>query len=400
MTQAPGVFDGLTVLDLSRWVPGEYAAKMFGDFGADVIKVERTGEGSLTRSYGPFPGDEFDREASMLFLHLNTNKKSVELDLASSPDRDSLLDLVRDADLVVESFRPGTMEKLGLSYQDLAKVNPNVVMTRISSFGQDGRYRDREASSLVLQALGGPMHATGAADRRPHRKPGLLPLYIVGRCAAEASLAGLMHARRRKTGTEIDVSAHEVLLFGGDRRAAYLQVAAYSGTNAPRGIRSAHRGTVLPTGPYRVKDGYVMLYVASHFLTAMVKLLGDDALIAYFGDGKSLLNDPQEANQKFHDVLYPWLAARTKREVMTLAQDRHIPITAILSVDEVMADEHFQQREAFVPLDHPVVGTLKYAGPPFRMQRGGFELRRSAPRLGEHNVEILGSRSGVTEMAR
>src|SRR5690606_19193980 len=162
---------GLRVLDLSRWVAGEYATKLFADFGADVVKVEKPGEGSLTRAWGPFPGDVPDPERSALFLHLNTNKRSVALDLRADADREVLLGLVARADALVEAFRPGHLERLGLGPDVLRDLNPRLVITRISAFGQTGPWRDREASGLVLQAAGGPMHATGQADRAPLRKP-------------------------------------------------------------------------------------------------------------------------------------------------------------------------------------------------------------------------------------
>ncbi len=183
------VLSGVRVLDLSRWVAGEYATKLFADFGADVVKVERPGEGSLTRAWGPFPDDVPDPERSALFLHLNTNKRSVALDLRDDADREVLLDLVRSAHAVVESFRPGHLEELGLGPDVLRAINPGLVLTRISAFGQTGPYRDREATGLVLQGAGGPMHATGQADRAPLRKPGLLEHYTVGRTAAQATMA-------------------------------------------------------------------------------------------------------------------------------------------------------------------------------------------------------------------
>ena len=267
---------GIRVIDLSRWVAGEYATKLFADFGADVLKVEKPGEGSLTRRWGPFPDDRVDLERSALFLHLNTNKRSIALDLTQAADREVLLALVETADALVESFRPGHLERWGLGPDVLRARNPRLVLTRISAFGQDGPYRDREASGLILQAAGGPMNATGAADRAPLRKPGLLEHYTVGRTAAEATMAGLFSARRGTAGSVIDVSGQEVLLSGADRRASYLVSAAYSGMVAPRGVRSPHRHGATFTGPFRAKDGFVMLYVTNQvFWNRLVDLVGE-----------------------------------------------------------------------------------------------------------------------------
>jgi crotonobetainyl-CoA:carnitine CoA-transferase CaiB-like acyl-CoA transferase len=391
--QVPGVrederqvLSGIRVLDLSRWVSGEFATKLFADFGADVIKVEKPGEGSYTRGWGPFPGDKPDREASALYLHLNTNKRSVALDLHTAAGRDQLLRLADTADAVVESFRPGHLERLGLGPDELRARNPRLVVTRISPFGQDGPYRDYEATGIVLQAMGGPMNATGEADRAPQRKPGLLEHYTVGRTASEATLAGIYFARRAGTGSVIDISGQEVLLAGADRRASYLLSAAYSGMNAPRGVRSAHRGAATFTGPFRASDGYVMIYVTNQeFWNRLIRLIGagnQEFLDKYLG--RLQLGDDWD---EFMTYLRAWFAARPKIELMTTCEAARIPLTAYLGMDELAANEHFRGRDCFVTADHPVAGPLEYIGPPWRM-RGGYRLKHAAPLLDEHGAQI------------
>lgn len=384
------VLSGVRVLDLSRWVAGEYATKLFGDFGADVVKVERPGEGSLTRAWGPFPDDVPDLERSALFLHLNTNKRSVALDLRDEADRAVLLDLVRSAHAVVESFRPGHLEELGLGPDVLREVNPGLVLTRISAFGQTGPYRDREASGLVLQGAGGPMHATGQAERAPLRKPGLLEHYTVGRSAAQATMAGLMRARRTGRGATIDVSGQEVLLAGADRRASYLLSASYSGMVAPRGARSPHRHGATFTGPFRAADGFVMVYVTNQaFWNRFVHLIAADdaAFRERFLDRQTV--DGQD-REDFMTYVADWIGARPKIEVMEVAEAARIPVTAYLAVSEVMAHPHFRERGAFTVGDHPAAGRLEYAGAPWRMERG-FALRSTAPLLDQHGAEVRAS---------
>jgi crotonobetainyl-CoA:carnitine CoA-transferase CaiB-like acyl-CoA transferase len=396
----PQALRGVRVLDLSRWVSGEFCTKLFGDFGSDVIKVERPGEGSLTRRYGPFPSDVPNSETSALFLHLNTNKRSVTLDLASPTGRELLLELVRSAHLVVESFRPGCLERLGLGPDAMREVNPEVVVVRISAFGQTGPYREYEATGLTLQAAGWPMNATGAADHPPHRKPGLLEHYTVGRMAAEAALAGLFAARKFRRGSIIDVSAMETLLSGADRRASYLLTAAYSGTNAPRGIRSAHRSGATLTGPYRCKDGYVMLYVTNQaFWNRLVDLVAgeDEAFRSLYSD-RFALKDSQEF-EEFYTRVSQWFAARPKLVVMEQGEHHRIPLTAFLEVPEVFENDHFRDRGCFVEGNHPVVGSLEYLGPPWRME-AGWRLRRTAPLLGGDTEEVLSEVGIGTESLR
>jgi len=378
---------GIRVIDLSRWVAGEYATKLFADFGADVLKVEKPGEGSLTRRWGPFPDDRVDLERSALFLHLNTNKRSIALDLTQAADREVLLALVETADALVESFRPGHLERWGLGPDVLRARNPRLVLTRISAFGQDGPYRDREASGLILQAAGGPMNATGAADRAPLRKPGLLEHYTVGRTAAEATMAGLFSARRGTAGSVIDVSGQEVLLSGADRRASYLVSAAYSGMVAPRGVRSPHRHGATFTGPFRAKDGFVMLYVTNQvFWNRLVDLVGefDAEFHRRYHRRQTIMGEERDA---FMAYLGRWFAERPKQQIMERGEAARIPVTAYLEVSELLAHEHFRGREAFVRATHPVAGSLEYTGPPWRMTNG-YRLKSTAPTLNQHSAQI------------
>jgi formyl-CoA transferase/CoA:oxalate CoA-transferase len=388
------VLSGIRVLDLSRWVSGEFATKLFADFGADVIKVEKPGEGSYTRHWGPFPDDKPDTEASALYLHLNTNKRSIVLDLHHEEDRGVLLRLAETADAVVESFRPGHLERLGLGPRELQAANPRLVVTRISPFGQDGPYRDYEATGIVLQAMGGPMHATGEADRSPQRKPGLLEHYTIGRTAGEATLAGIFFAGRTGTGAVIDISGQEVLLAGADRRASYLLSAAYSGMNAPRGVRSAHRGAATFTGPFRASDGYVMVYITNQgFWNRLIQLIadGDRAFLDKFLNRIFLGDDWDE----FISYLRAWFAARPKIELMTRCEAARIPLTAYLGMNELAVNPHFRDRGCFVAADHPVAGPLEYIGPPWRM-RGGYRLRHAAPLLDQHGEEIRAELESTT----
>jgi crotonobetainyl-CoA:carnitine CoA-transferase CaiB-like acyl-CoA transferase len=388
---------GLRVLDLSRWVAGEFATRLFGDYGAEVIKVEKPGEGSLTRHWGPFPDDVPNPEASALFLHLNLNKQSIALDLKSDSGRSTLLDLAATADVLVESFRPGYLEQIGLRPEVLHQRRPALVITRISAYGQTGPYRDYEATSLVLQAMGGPMNATGDAQRAPLRKPGLLEQYTVGRTAAQATMAGLFNARRTGGGSVIDVSSQEVLLSSGDRRASYLLSGSYSGINAPRGTRSAHRGASTFTGPFRALDGFVMLYVTNGaFWNRLVNWVGaqDPEFRAKYLDRRFLGDDRDE----FRAYVSAWFAQRPKIELMEQAEAMRLPLTAMLGMDELLEHPHFRSRGAYVRAEHPVAGSLEYLGPSFAMANG-YELRNTAPVLDHDGPRLraeLASSLGVS----
>lgn len=381
------VLTGVRVIDLSDGVAGEYATKLFADFGADVVKVEKPNTGSPTRSVGPFPGDVPDPESSALFLHLNTNKRSIGLDIEDAADRETLLNLLVDADAVVESFGPGVLEQLDLGPEVLQSQNPRLVVTRISPFGQDGPHHDWVATGLILQACGGPMNATGQADRAPLRKPGRLEHYTIGRSAGQATMAGLFKARRQGTGAVIDVSGQEVLLAGADRRASYLLSAAYSGMDAPRGVRSPHRHGATFTGPFRAADGFVMVYVTNKaFWNRTVELIGaeDPDFIERYRDRDTVAGEEREY---FLNYIAEWCSTRPKVEIMEAAEAARIPITAYLATSEVLDHPHFRGRDAFARIEHPVAGSLEYAGAPWRM-RSGYQLRSPAPTLDQHGDEL------------
>jgi crotonobetainyl-CoA:carnitine CoA-transferase CaiB-like acyl-CoA transferase len=391
----PQALSGLRIIDLSRWAAGEYATKLFADFGADVIKIEHPSEGSLTRSWRLNAGDEAAPEASALFLHLNTNKRSIALDFTVEADRAVLLELVSSADALVESFRPGTLERLGVGPDVLLSRNPDLVITRISAFGQDGPYRDYEASGLVVQATGGPMHATGDKEREPLRKPGLLEQYSIGSTAAVATLGGIRNVAVNGHGCILDISSQEALLSSGDRRASYLMSASYSGIDAPRGVRSAHRGRAMFTGPYPATDGYVMVYITNRMnWNRFVEMISGDApkFRAKFWDRNEILDDRAE----FFAFASHWLSVRSKKQIMDAGMEAKIPITALLALGDVLAMPHLREREMFVAADHPVAGALEYLGAPFRMP-GGWALHHTAPLLDQHGTEL---RAEAAEIAK
>jgi crotonobetainyl-CoA:carnitine CoA-transferase CaiB-like acyl-CoA transferase len=380
------VFAGVRVLEISGSIWSEYASKLFADFGADVVKCEDMTNGVATRLWRPVPTDSPDLERGPLHLHLNTNKRSIAVDLRREADRLLVLDMVRSCDAIIESLGPGGLESLALDPHTLRAANPLVVITRVSPFGQTGPNRNRAATGLTLQAAGGPMNATGIAGRAPLRKPGNLEHYTIGRATAEATMAGLLAARRFGHGSVIDVSAQEVLLSGADRRAAYLLAASYSGMNAPRGVRSAHRGLSKFTGPFAAKDGYIMVYVTNQTFSDRLIALASEG-DAEFGAQYLGRTIPLEEFEQFRHYLIDWFATRNKQDLMEAAEAARIPLTAYLSMREILDHAHFRNRSVFVSAGHPLVGTLDYLGPPWRMD-GGYRLNSTAPQLNQHEAEI------------
>jgi crotonobetainyl-CoA:carnitine CoA-transferase CaiB-like acyl-CoA transferase len=390
----PQTLEGIRVLDLGTGAEAGICTKLLAGFGADVVKVEPPA-GDPVRLLPPFIGDRHDPELSAVFLHLNPNKSSLVLDLRADSNRQAFLALVPAADVVVESFRPGALEELGLGWERLRSLNPRLVLTRITRFGQSGPYRDFEATDFVVEAMGGDMAANGLPGMGPLRKPGRLSACSIGLMAAEATLAAQLAADQSGAGSEVDVAGFEVLLSSLDRRRAGLVTAAYSGADEPQfALKQFPPQRVLPCA-----DGLVMAFVTRFFLSNLLALLGDPELDREFPPsrlGDAALYTDEGAIELLESRLRAWLLPRDKRQVMEEAQRARLPITPVLDFGEVLAEPHFRARGIFTPLDHPRAGRLEYVGAPWRME-GGWKLKRPAPLLGERGREVA---SGWTPRRR
>ena len=256
--------EGVRVLDLTRHVAGPFCTKLLADYGADVIKIEFPGRGDLARWIAPFAGDAPHPERSGLFLHLNTNKRSVTLNLKTGSGRAIFLKMVRSADIVVENFRPRVMPALGLDFATLSQIKPDLVMTSISNFGQTGPCRDWKASDLILYAMGHEMWSTGQPDCEPAGMANKLSLHIAGQVACMATLGAFYGAQFQGVGQQVDLSIMEVLASSIDRRAPSLLAYQYCGERAVRtpsvhGIDVPHSSITAPTAfsnaPWEITGG-------------------------------------------------------------------------------------------------------------------------------------------------
>jgi crotonobetainyl-CoA:carnitine CoA-transferase CaiB-like acyl-CoA transferase len=370
---------GIRVLELAEGVQGPYAGKLLADFGADVVKAEPP-TGDRARPAGPFPDDRPDPEQSALFLHLNTNKRSITLDPTDPEGRDLLRRLVADVDVVIESYAPGTLEGWGLGFPALRALQPRIVLTSVTPFGQDGPYAGYAGEEIVYYAMGGPMRATGVAGREPLKLSGAVTGYQCGSVAATATLAALATGEA----VHVDVSNFESQAGSIDRRLSALVNYAYNGDESTR--EAPPTSMPLPRSIYPVADGYVQVMTTPRWVPRMLATLGDDELAAaYARPGWQV--DPH-LSEHLDAVLRPWLLARTKDRAMAEAQANGWPITALNTPVDVLQVDHFRQRGTFVTVEHPCTGGHEQLGPPFRME-DGWQLRRPAPLLGQHTEEVL-----------
>ncbi len=379
------------ILDLTRHVAGPFCTKMLADYGADVIKVERPNGGDVTRRMGPFPDDVPHPEKSGLFLHLNTNKRGVTLNLKSATGKRMLMELVKQVDVVVENFAPRVLPSLGLAYEDLEQINPQVILVSLSNFGQTGPYRDYKASEIVLHGMGGNLRSLGLPEREPVKYGSHVALRQSGLIGAAATMAALFTREARGEGEHVDVAIVETQAGSQDRRAPQLITAQFVNQVFPRRAP----GATMASGTFPCKDGYVNVTGGGSRFPRALEMIGRPELIEdpRFATPEARLN-PENSEDFNREVLMPWLMQHTMQEVWSTAQKAHVLSGPIYTSEALMADNHFRDRGMWVDIDHPVAGRYTYPGRPIIMGESPWQLRRAAPQLGEHNEEVFGEALG------
>ncbi|WP_050616113.1 CaiB/BaiF CoA transferase family protein [Bacillus testis] len=381
---------GLKVIDLSWHIAGPYCTKLLADMGADVIKVERPEKGDPSRWEGPFPNDELDLNASGLFGYLNNNKRGLTLNLQTGQGKEMIKTLVSEADILVENFSPGVMERLGLGYKELKSINPRLIMTSISNFGQQGKYRNMKATEMITAAMSGHMGQIGESDREPVRAAGSLRMleYIAGTFAAMSTMAEIVGRKPGGAGKHLDISITEC----GALLISYRTVQNSYPTVPAKYIE---RYMMIPSVE-KCKDGYIgiSLLHGRHwqdfcYMTEMYDWAEDPRFMDLF---KRI-----EHKEEFKARLDPWLMAHTKEEIFKLGSEWRVPITDVPSFEEMLSIPQYKERNFFIQVDHPVMGSVMQPGAPYRMSESPWRINYPAPLLGEHNEEIYKNRLGFSD---
>jgi crotonobetainyl-CoA:carnitine CoA-transferase CaiB-like acyl-CoA transferase len=386
---ADGVFDDLKVLDLGAGVPGPYCAKLFSDYGADVIKVEPPA-GEPARLRGPYPGDDPDPEKSALFLYLNTNKRGVTLDWRTPRGRELLWRLLAWADVVVENGAPSDLARSSIAWEDVEAVNPALVWTCVTPFGLTGPYRDYPADEITLFAISGRMWSHGTAEREPLRYAPDMAWFQAGATAAVATLGAVMAARRFGIGQEADVSVLEALAGNVDARSIF---SAMTGQPAqrPQAVQASSLAGVVPC-----QDGYMLMIAGGErFFRRLARAIGREDLLQ--DERFSTPAARQQHAGELDAVVLPWLADRTRREVFEQLQAFSVMCAPVQMAGDAFEDPQLRHRGYFRQVQHPVAGRLPYPGPPFVMERTPSLITRAAPLLGEHNREVYLGLLGLPE---
>ncbi len=378
---------GLKVLDLTHYIAGPYCTKLLADFGADVIKMERP-DGDPARRMAPFCHDEPHPENSLLFLYLNSNKRSVTLNLKSNMGREILKELARDADLLVENFSPRVMPSLGLDYQTLHALNPSLVIVSISNFGQSGPYRDYLATEIVAYAMGGLMAIFGAYDREPLKHALHQAQFKAGTNAASAALIAHYHQRATGQGQHVDVSIQESMA------SALRDVTSnYTYAGAIRRRQPNHSGDL--TRIRTVSDGYILpnVYAGVEWNLVADFLGAPELMDEKFSTPSARLANGEELGQ----ILDKHFGDQKKFEMFYAAHKLRFTYGVVQSPGEVLDNPQYAARGYFVDLEHPVIGTVRFPGAPFLMGDTPWQVRSPAPTLGQHNSEVLGERLGYSK---
>jgi len=379
----------LRVLDLTD-LKGALCAKLLGDMGADVIKIEPPG-GDPMREIGPFLDGTPHRDRSLFFWFYNTSKRGITLDLHKPVGQEIFKQLAAKADVIIESFAPGTLASLGLGYEELKRLNPHLVLTSISPFGQTGPYKDYQTSDTVAEALGGMVYVNGYPDEPPLRALGLQAYHSASFFAAIGTMSALWARDMLGEGQWVDVSIQEAVA------AAVEHVAPFY--HQGLGIET-RRGSLHWSRYFRVatcRDGYVMHCTLGDW-TSLVEWVKADGKAQDLGEPQwEDLQYRREHAEHLFDVLDEWAKDYNVAELMEGAQLRRIPYAMVRPPEALANDPQLNARGFFSTVEHPELGqTFRYPGGPFCFTATPWRISRRPPLLGEHNEEVYKGELGIS----
>lgn len=381
-TDPDGALAGLRVLDLSHGIAGPFAARLLGDHGADVIKIERPVTGDFARTLPPLKQDASFPEQSLLFQYLNWNKRSLALDLRLAENKPTLQKLVEQSDIVIESFRPGRLESWGLGVDQLLDWQPKLVVTSVTNFGQTGPYAQYAASDLTLQALSGIMQISGQVDREPLKHGLSQSFYCAGLTAAYASIMAYTAAQADQFGEHVDVSIHECLA-----SELVLNQSYYAFLGAVQGRRAIVQDPFAGE-PIATRKGYLAFQTGGGAPFETFAELFDRPEFL-----EKRFSSPPEREKRVAEVkalLEECVADRDAKEVFLAGAQKRLLLGVVQSAEDLLHCEHLKERQSFVEIDHPATSTqLRFPAELAKLSVTPTSVRRRSPTLDEHRTEIL-----------
>ena len=369
-------------------IAAPFTAALLGDMGAEIIKVEVPGSGDPLRDVAPMHAGR-----SLYWSVLGRNKCSITLDLRAVRGRDVFLELVKRSDAIVENFRPGTLERWDLGYSVLKEANQDVVLVRISGYGQDGPYRDKAGFGTPAAAMGGLTYITGYVDRPPITVPIALADYLAGLFGALGTLGALLERERNREGGQwVDVSLYESVF-----RLLEAVVPAYGKNGVVRERQGNRTGQSSPIGSYRTADGrYMVLSVSTERVwLRMIQAVGHPE----WGADPRFVSNPQRTlhADELDKAVGGWFAEHTAAEAQRVLDEAGVPVSSIYSIADIFEDPQYQARGDVILPSDPAIGPVPMPAVLPRFSRTPGEVRFVGPELGEHNGAVFGGLLGMTE---
>ena len=380
----PQPLEDLRVLDFTLMLAGPYATMMLSDYGAEIIKIEQPGKGDPTRKIGPFSDQDPEHQAGGFFLSISRNKKSLTVDLKHPRGVRIIKELTKTADVVIENFRPGVMERLGLGYDVLSEINPKIVYTSISGFGHTGSYRNRPSFDIIAQAMGGVMAMTGPEGGPPCKVgPGIGDIWAAT-IGAYATMVALHEAQKSGQGQYVDCAMYDTMLYMIERAVMMYSMA---------GIVSGRHGNAHPLyAPYDcfATQDHKYVVIAGHWEKQWKNLchamgrtdLLQDPRLETMGDRAEHANDLRSA-------ISEWTLSMPRDHIVDLLIQWDVPAAPVNAVDDIFVCPQVADRAMLVETEHPVAGLLKIVGIPAKLSRTPGRVASAAPLLGQHTTDIL-----------
>ena len=378
--------DGLRVLDLTRVLAGPYATMMLADMGAEVIKIENPKGGDDSRAFAPFKNKE-----SAYFISLNRSKKSVTLNLKNPKAKQMLKDMVKQADILVENYKPGAMKKLGLNYEVLREINPRLIYAASSGFGQTGPYSSRPAYDLIVQGMGGLMSITGFDAEHPVKVGSSVADIFAGIFTTIGILAALESRRKTGRGQMVDVAMLDCLVATLENALARYECTG----KVPVPIGNAHP-SIAPFATLPTANGFINVAVGNDVLWGRfcdICNISDLKEDSRFVDNMNRIGNWNELKPILESVFQK----KSTEEWMTLLGDAQIPVGPIYNIEQVVNDPQVKAREMIVSMEHPIAGSIRVPGFPIKFSDTPGGIASVAPLLGEHTAEIFGKYLSLSE---
>ncbi|WP_168929358.1 CoA transferase [Nocardioides sp. GY 10113] len=382
-----GALAGLRVIEAGQLLAGPFAATLMGDQGADVIKVEPPKVGDPMRQWGREKSDG----SYLWWPVVGRNKRSVTLNLREVEGQELFLELVRGADIVIENFRPGTMEKWNLSYERLRVVNPRIILVRVSGYGQTGPYSSRAGYGSIGEAMGGLRYITGEPDRQPSRTGISIGDSLAAMHACIGALAAVRHRDVTGEGQVVDSAIYEAVLAMMESTVTEWDVQGYQ-----RERTGAVLPNVAPSNVYPTADGQLILIAANQdsVFARLAELMGEPELAAA-GSRYAGHAGRGEHQAELDDYIGVWTAKYDADALLALLHEGGVPAGRIYKAADMLTDPHFEAREAIVRVPDPTFGSLAMQNVVPKMSGTPGSIRWTGPALGEHNDEVYGDLLGV-----